>query len=49
MPNLPIYEPSVARHLGPESVYLLRKYALNGRAIEAATASGPDTKVGVNV
>ena len=49
MPNLPSAASDVARKQGPESVYLLRKYALNGRAIEAATASGPDTKVGVNV
>ena len=48
-PNLPAQEPPVARHQGPESIYLRRKYALDGRATEGATASGPDTKVGANV
>ena len=42
-------EAPFSRHQGPEKLYLLRKYTLNGRATEAATASGPDTKVGVKV
>ena len=46
-PYLRIQVPSVARRKGPGSVYLLRKYTLNGQVNEATTASGPHTKVGV--
>ena len=46
-PHLLTQEAPVARRQRPESVYLLVKCTPNGRATEAATVSGTDTKVGV--